>query len=100
MIGTGIPGLSPEREILAQYYDAKTGKGFEYAYMWPGFNRVTQAAGRLIRSEDDFGIVLLIDDRYGRQDYRQLIPQDWNALHTDDREECLGAIRSFWQDFN
>ncbi len=100
VIGTGIPGLSPEREILAQYYDAKTGKGFEYAYMWPGFNRVTQAAGRLIRSEDDFGIVLLIDDRYGRQDYRQLIPQDWNALHTDDREECLGAIRSFWQDFN
>lgn len=100
VIGTGIPGLSPEREFLAQYYDEKTGKGFEYAFMWPGFNRVTQAAGRLIRSEDDFGIVLLIDDRYGRQDYRQLIPQDWNAQHTDDREECLEAIRVFWQDFD
>lgn len=100
VIGTGIPALSPEREILSQYYDAKSGKGFEYAYMWPGFNRVTQAMGRLIRSQDDFGIVLLIDDRYGRTDYRQLIPDDWNALHIDDREECLDLVRTFWQDFD
>ncbi|HPX92972.1 MAG TPA: ATP-dependent DNA helicase [Bacillota bacterium] len=100
VIGTGIPGLSPERDLLSQYYDAKSGNGFEYAYMWPGFNRVTQAAGRLIRSEDDFGIVLLIDDRYGRPDYLQLIPDDWNARHVEDRDQCLEMIRDFWQNFD
>lgn len=100
VIGTGLPGLSPERDILRQYYDAQSGSGFEYAYMWPGFNRVTQAAGRLIRSQDDYGVILLIDDRYGRSDYRQLIPQEWNAMHLDDREECLDVIRSFWADFD
>lgn len=100
VIGTGIPGMSPERDILRQYYDAKTGSGFEYAYVWPGFNRVTQAAGRLIRSEDDFGIVLLIDDRYGRSDYRQLIPEDWSAHHIENRDECLEVIDMFWKDYN
>ena len=94
VIGTGLPGLSPERDILRQYYEEKSNRGYEYAFMWPGFNRVTQAAGRLIRSEDDFGIVLLIDDRYGRPDYRRLLPEEWHTLHTSDREEALGAIRS------
>lgn len=99
VIGTGLPGLSPERDILRQYYEEKSNRGYEYAFMWPGFNRVTQAAGRLIRSEDDFGIVLLIDDRYGRPDYRRLLPEEWHTLHTSDREEALGAIREFWADF-
>lgn len=100
VIGTGLPGLSPERDILQQYYDEKTGQGFQYAYQWPGFNRVTQAAGRLIRGEKDFGIVLLIDDRYGRADYRQLLPEEWNARHLEDRDECLALIRDFWTHFS
>ncbi|MFA5585499.1 MAG: helicase C-terminal domain-containing protein [Saccharofermentanales bacterium] len=97
VIGTGLPGLSPERDLLRQYYDAKSGQGYQYAYVWPGFNRVTQAAGRLIRGQDDFGIVLLIDDRYGRPDYTSLIPGEWQAVHTEDRDECLARIQEFWQ---
>lgn len=100
VIGTGLPGLSPEGDILRQYYDGKTGQGFEFAYVWPGFNRVTQAAGRLIRSGEDYGLVLLIDDRYGRPDYRQLLPEDWQAHHTEDRQECLELIRDFWGNFD
>lgn len=100
IIGTGLPGLSPERDILRQYYDGKTGQGYEYAYVWPGFNRVTQAAGRLIRSENDFGLVLLVDDRYGRSDYRQLFPEDWQVHHVDNPEECLDLIGGFWKDFD
>lgn len=100
VIGTGIPGLSPERDILRQYYDGKTGQGFQYAYTWPGFNRVTQAVGRLIRSEEDFGYVILIDDRYGRPDYMALIPEEWHATHTDSSEECLELLQSFWKNFD
>ncbi|HZK28828.1 MAG TPA: ATP-dependent DNA helicase [Clostridia bacterium] len=100
VIGTGIPGISPERDILRQYYDAKTGNGFEFAYVWPGFNRVAQAAGRLIRSDNDFGIVVLIDDRYARSDYQKLIPEEWNSRHIDDRDECLRVIESFWKDYD
>lgn len=100
IIGTGLPGLSPERDILRQYYDGKSGQGYDYAYVWPGFNRVTQAAGRLIRSEEDFGFVLLIDDRYGRPDYGRLFPDDWQVHHVDQEDECLDLIREFWKDFD
>ena len=100
VIGTGIPGLSPERDILRQYYEGKTGQGFQYAYTWPGFNRVTQAAGRLIRSEEDFGFVILVDDRYSRSDYRALIPEEWQAHHVDNPEECLELLQSFWKNFD
>ncbi len=100
VIGTGLPGLSPEREILRQYYDEKSKMGYEYAFMWPGFNRVTQAVGRLIRSENDFGMVLLIDDRYGRPDYRQLLPEAWQTIHLSDREQALETIREFWKNFD
>ncbi|HHX19018.1 MAG TPA: DEAD/DEAH box helicase [Clostridiaceae bacterium] len=100
IIGTGLPGVSPEREILRQYYDQKTSKGYEYAFMWPGFNRVTQAVGRLIRNEDDFGLVLLVDDRYSRPDYRALLPEEWRTIHTKDKDETLGLVREFWKNFD
>ncbi len=100
VIGTGLPGLSPERDILRQYYDERQGQGFEFAYVWPGFNRVTQAVGRLIRGGEDYGLALLIDDRYGRPDYRQLIPEDWQARHTGDRQACTAMIQDFWKDFS
>lgn len=100
IIGTGLPGLSPEREILRQYYEQKMGMGYEYAFMWPGFNRVTQAVGRLIRTEKDYGLALLIDDRYGRTEYRQLLPDEWHTIHTKDKDEALRLVREFWKNFD
>lgn len=100
VIGTGLPALTPEREILRQYYDAKSGFGYQYAYTWPGFNRVTQAAGRLIRTPEDYGIVLLIDDRYSKPEYHQLYPKDWDIFYADDRESCLKRIHSFWSEID
>ncbi len=100
IIGTGLPGLSPEREILRQYYEQKMGMGYEYAFMWPGFNRVTQAVGRLIRTEDDYGLVLLIDDRYGQTEYRHLIPEEWHTIHTKDKDEAIRLVREFWKNFD
>ncbi|MGI6157692.1 MAG: ATP-dependent DNA helicase [Saccharofermentanales bacterium] len=100
IIGTGLPGLSPERDLLRQYYDAKATSGFDYAYRFPGFNRIMQAAGRLIRSEDDYGIVVLIDDRYGTPEYRALLPDRWNVYHTDDAADGLAAIEAFWERFD
>lgn len=100
VIGTGLPALTPEREILRQYYDAKSGLGYQYAYTWPGFNRVTQAAGRLIRTVEDYGIVLLIDDRYSKQEYKQLFPKEWDVSFADDKESCLDRIYSFWDEID
>lgn len=100
IIGTGLPALTPEREILRQYYDAKSGLGYQYAYTWPGFNRVTQAAGRLIRTPEDYGIVLLIDDRYSKPEYHQLFPKDWDVFYADDKESCLDRIHSFWTEID
>ena len=98
IIGTGLPGLSPERDLLKQYYDATSGQGYEFAYLWPGFNRIAQAAGRLIRSEEDYGIVLLIDDRYADPVHRALLPDDWRTEHTSNADDCLARIRQFWNE--
>lgn len=99
VIGTGLPRPSPERELMRQYYELEFGNGFHFAYTFPGFNRVMQAAGRLIRDESDRGIVVLLDDRYSRDDYRELLPADWLAVHTHDDEETLNYIEEFWQGF-
>lgn len=74
--GVGLPGLSPERDCIREYFDAKK-CGFEYAYLYPGMNKVLQAAGRVIRSETDKGVILLIDDRFATSRYCSLFPKEW-----------------------
>lgn len=78
IVGVGLPQISPEVDIIRNYYENKNGMGFEYAYMYPGMNKVLQAAGRVIRSESDRGAILLIDDRLTRRDYQSLFPEHWN----------------------
>ncbi len=75
VIGVGLPGLSIERDLLVAYYDQKSKAGFEYAYRYPGIQRVLQAMGRLIRTETDQGNVLLIDRRYLEQRYQRFLPK-------------------------
>lgn len=92
IVGVGLPQVGPEREIMRQYYAQIYGSGYEYAYVFPGFNKVQQAAGRLIRTETDRGFVLLIDDRYREPAYQSLFPPDWQpkpAGSSDEVDELL-----------
>ena len=77
IVGTGIPQISYEREILKNYYDARDGSGFDYAYRFPGMNKVLQAAGRVIRTQEDEGVILLLDERFLYREYQQLFPREW-----------------------
>ncbi len=80
IVGVGIPSLSNERNILRDYYENKCERGYDYAYTYPGMNRVLQAAGRVIRREEDRGIVVLIDSRYAEEPYLHLYPPHWQDI--------------------
>lgn len=95
IIGTGLPLFCPEREIMREYYQNTLDGGFEYAYMYPGFNKVQQAAGRVIRSEEDRGFVVLIDDRYLRPEYTDILPEEWNPKKVGNDDELAQIIREF-----
>ncbi|WP_219834524.1 ATP-dependent DNA helicase [Paenibacillus sp. R14(2021)] len=77
VVGVGLPQIGLERDIMKAYFDGTGRNGFDYAFLFPGMNKVLQAGGRLIRSEDDRGILLLIDDRYLQPQYNRLLPQEW-----------------------
>ncbi|QYR21912.1 ATP-dependent DNA helicase [Paenibacillus sp. sptzw28] len=79
IVGVGLPQVCLERNIMKDYFDAAGKNGFDYAYVYPGMNKVLQAGGRLIRSEQDRGSLLLIDDRYLQPHYRRLLPPEWEA---------------------
>ncbi len=96
IIGVGLPQICPEREIMKQYYTEALGSGYEYAYLYPGFNKVQQAAGRVIRSENDRGFVLLIDDRYDLPAYTSLFPAEWQPTTVSDQDELAAALQDFW----
>ncbi len=98
VVGVGLPGISLERDLIREYFadPEKGGTGFEYAYLFPGFNRVLQAAGRVIRSENDRGVVFLIDERFSRQQYRSLFPQEWNPCRVSDENHMRQILQEFW----
>jgi Rad3-related DNA helicase len=100
IVGVGLPQLSVERNLIRDYFQQRNTAGFEYAYTFPGMNRVLQAIGRVIRSETDHGLVLLIDARFNETRYRRLFPSWWRYLrvrHTDGLREAIG---SFWQQWS
>lgn len=80
IVGVGLPKVGSSRDIIKEYYDEKCGTGFKYAYIYPGMNKVLQAAGRVIRTESDKGVLLLIDTRFLRSPYRSLLPDFWHPL--------------------
>ena len=97
IVGVGLPQVNPRQEILRRYYDESCGTGFDYAYRFPGMNKVLQAAGRVIRTQEDRGVVLLLDDRFARAEYTRLFPRHWHQLQylrsTTELEQQLAA---FW----
>ncbi len=99
VVGVGIPGISNERNILRDYYDLRTEmNGYDYAYTYPGMNQVLQAAGRVIRRDDDRGIVVLIDDRYGTPQYAAMFPEQWSALQYAGNPSSLAELaKRFWK---
>jgi Rad3-related DNA helicase len=92
VVGTGMPRTSSEREVIRSYFDAKEGKGFSYAYTYPGLSKVLQAAGRLIRTENDSGVVLLLDDRFLERELREAFPREWKNVQTCTLETMTGLL--------
>ncbi len=98
VFGVGLPGLSNERNIIRDYFDEDAGRGYDYAYTYPGMNNVLQAAGRVIRTENDRGIVVLVDDRYAAPTYRKLFPSHWKGVQYAGNSASLAEIaRRFWE---
>lgn len=99
VVGVGLPGISLRQEEIRAYYNRVNGGGYAYAYMFPGMNKVMQAAGRVIRTAADTGLVLLIDSRFGTAAYRALYPAHWSQLHilrrTDELCRLLEAFPYF-----
>ena len=98
IVGVGLPGLSNERNILKEYFDNRCERGYDYAYTYPGMNRVLQAAGRVIRREEDEGVVVLIDDRYNTPQYQMLFPASWMHLqYTGNAISLAELVKNFWK---
>jgi DNA excision repair protein ERCC-2 len=98
IIGPALPRFDTEQELIRAYYEAKYASGFAYAYLYPGMNRVVQSAGRVIRSETDVGIIVLIDKRFTYSNYATLLPSHWynktpRELITRDYQQDLAR---FW----
>lgn len=97
IVGVGLPQICFERDIIKDYFEAKNGSGYEYSYMYPGMNKVLQAAGRVIRSEEDMGVILLIDDRFTKPEYQVLFPREWiSHVRVSSIKELERNIKIFW----
>lgn len=100
VVGLGLPALSYEREAIASYYQEKYEEGREFAYIYPGMNRVLQAGGRVIRREDDRGVIVLVDDRFDDPIYKKLIPKLWQKVKfIKDPKELRESLDKFWAEF-
>ncbi len=95
VVGVGLPTVSLENDLIRKYFDQEEGAGFAFAYAFPGINKVMQAVGRLIRSEEDSGLILLLDDRYMNRYYKNMLPHDWNPQLLE-HNEMKNQVDKFW----
>ncbi len=96
VVGTGIPLVCTERKILQEHFDAECKKGYEFSYLYPGINKVLQAAGRLIRTPEDVGVIALLDDRFLQPEYMQLFPREWKQYCPVTKETIFREVGQFW----
>lgn len=97
VVGVGVPQVGLERDLIKDYFDRQNGSGFAYSYQYPGFNRVLQATGRVIRTETDRGIIVLIDERFNQARYRQLFPSHWRGFQVvKTTSEIKDKLVRFW----
>lgn len=97
IVGNGMPQIGPERDLLRKHFDETEQKGFDYAYTFPGMNKVLQAAGRVIRTAQDVGIVALLEARFLESSYQRLFPREWEHYETVNVNTVEERIRSFWK---
>lgn len=99
IIGTGLPQVCNERELLKNYFDEQGENGFDYAYRYPGMNKVMQAAGRVIRTEEDFGIVALLDERFLMPSYQKMFPREWKSQQIVNVDQIGHKVEMFWNEW-
>lgn len=97
IVGTGLPQVCNEREIIRQYFDKQSENGFDYAYQYPGMNKVLQAAGRVIRTVDDIGIVALLDERFLQRSYQRMFPREWKDYQVTTCSHAAFHVGEFWK---
>jgi len=97
IVGPGIPQICKERGILKDFFSAHGENGFDYAYRYPGMNKVLQAAGRVIRTAEDIGIVVLLDNRFKNYDYVKLFPREWENVRSMNLDVSDEVIGDFWK---
>lgn len=96
IVGTGLPQVCNERELLKQYFDKQNENGFDYAYLYPGMNKVLQAAGRVIRTEKDVGVIALLDERFRGTEYQRTFPREWKEIFYGNAEVLGDKLKEFW----
>lgn len=99
IVGTGIPQVCNEREILKDYFDGQEENGFDYSYRYPGMNKVLQAAGRVIRTVEDVGVIALLDERFLQFAYRRMFPREWEHFETVSVDTVGKRVESFWNEW-
>lgn len=97
IVGTGLPQVCSDREIIRNFFDRKNMQGFSYSYLYPGMNKVLQSAGRVIRTERDKGVILLLDDRFQDQRYREIFPREWAGVRTCGMPSLRHQLEEFWK---
>lgn len=97
IVGTGIPQVCTERELIKNYFDKEDGKGYDYAYLYPGMNKVLQASGRVIRTHEDKGIILLLDERFLYSSYQKLFPREWSNHKVVSLDTVSKCVEDFWK---
>lgn len=99
IIGTGLPMVCTENELFLEYFEENKGSGFDYAYKYPGMNKVLQAAGRVIRTDKDKGAILLLDERFLQEGYQELFPREWYPYNIVTKNYMGTCINDFWNKF-
>ncbi len=97
VLGAGLPQVGNERKLMSDFFDEHGKNGFEYAYLYPGMNKVIQAAGRLIRTKDDVGVIALLDERFRFGSYRKTFPREWSDAVFTTVEDVSLKVTNFWQ---
>lgn len=98
IVGVGLPQISFERDLIKEYFDQNDMNGYDYSYVNPGINKILQAAGRVIRSEEDRGIIMFIDDRYKQKKYKDVIQREFkNIKYVSSRKEIKEFVNDFWE---
>jgi DNA excision repair protein ERCC-2 len=99
IVGVGLPMICYENDLIREHFDRFKHNGFDYAYVYPGMNKVLQAAGRVIRTTQDKGVVVLLDERFNHQQYKRLFPSEWSHYQTVYKKEDLyEALEEFWSE--